>query len=76
MLTEILNALKEGRTYSLQELADSLNTDVEVVKVQMDYLESNGYIKRVELHTNGGSKCGGCTGCSHGSPELIMWELA
>ncbi|MDD3137958.1 MAG: FeoC-like transcriptional regulator [Lachnospiraceae bacterium] len=76
MLTEILNTLKKERTFSLQELANRLNTDVEAVKVQMDYLESHGHIKRVELHIGCGSKCGGCTGCSYGAFGPVMWELA
>lgn len=76
MLNEILDQFKKGKTFSLQELADSLNTDVQTVKAQMDYLERQGYIKKVELHTGCGGGCSSCAGCSQGTQKLNMWELS
>ncbi len=74
-MNEILELLKKGKTFSFQELADSLNTNVQTVKVQIDYLERQGYIKKVELHTGCGVGCSSCAGCSQGTLGSNMWEL-
>jgi DNA-binding transcriptional MocR family regulator len=76
MLNEILDQFKKGKTFSLQELADSLNSDVQTVKAQMDYLERQGYIKKVELHTGCASGCSSCAGCNQGTQKSNMWELS
>lgn len=76
MLNEILEQFKKGKIFSFQELADSLNTDVQTVKVQMDYLERQGYIKKVELYTGCSGGCSSCAGCSQGLQKSKMWELS
>lgn len=76
MLNEILDQFKKGKTFSLQEIADSFNSDVQTVKAQMDYLERQGYIKKVELYTGCASGCSSCAGCSQGKQRINMWELS
>ena len=75
MLAEILDTLQEGQTYSLQELAGILQTDMQSLKAQLEYLERHGYIKKVEMKPGCGSTCHGCKGCGHSLPYFIMWEL-
>ncbi len=76
MLNEILDQFKKGKTFSLQELADSLNSDVQTVRAQMDYLERQGYIKMVELHTGCSGGCSSCAGCSQRTQKSNIWELS
>lgn len=76
MLNEILDQFKKAKTFSLQELAYSLNSDVPSVKAQMDYLERQGYIRKVELHTGCSVGCSSCAGCSQGVRRSNMWELS
>ncbi|WP_304508900.1 FeoC-like transcriptional regulator [Anaerotignum sp.] len=76
MLNEILDQFKKGRTFSFQELADSLNTDVQTVKAQIDYLERQGYIKKVEVYTSCAGGCSSCAGCNQGTQRSIIWELS
>lgn len=76
MLNEILIQIKKGKTFSLQELADSLNTDVQSIKAQMDYLERQGYIKKVALFTGCSGGCSSCAGCSQGTQKSNTWELS
>lgn len=77
MLTAILNALKGGKIYSLQELADMLKTNIPVVKARLEYLERRGYIKKVVLNTGCGKSCHGCKGRGPkaSASAYVMWEL-
>lgn len=75
-MTEILNILIEGQTRSLQEVADLLETEIPIVKAQLEFLERQGYIQRAVLNTECSQGCHGCKGCSQSTAASVMWELA
>ena len=43
MLIQLLDYLQSGKTYSIQELADLLHKDMDSVRVELEYLENQGY---------------------------------
>lgn len=47
MLIQLLDYLQSGKTYSIQDLAGLLNKDTESVRVELEYLEHQGYIRKV-----------------------------
>ena len=47
MLIQLLDYLQSGKTYSIQELADLLHKDMDSVRVELEYLENQGYIHKV-----------------------------
>ncbi len=64
MLIQILELLKNKKTYTLQEIAELTGEDVDSVKIKIEYLENNGYL--VKINKSDGSKCKGkCMGCSN-----------
>lgn len=75
-MKEILDLLQEGKTFSLQDLSERLNVDIQGIKAQIDYLEKHGYIKRVVLHTGCESKCCSCGVCNCGTQSSVLWELS
>ncbi len=78
MLNEILELLKQGKAFSLQDIAETMHTDVQDVKVKIDYLERNHYIKKVQMLAGCSGGCRGCSsgsGCSKDTNGPIMWEL-
>lgn len=78
MVAALLEILQTGKTYSLQELALRLNTDIPLVLAQLEYLQRQGYIQRVAPSPGCCSACPGCQGCRDGGPQAalpVMWEL-
>ena len=75
-MTELLELLKEGRTWTTVGLAERLHTDWEDVQRKLEFLEQAGYIKQSTV-------CyGSCKGCSAqcGSTEClssmpVFWEI-
>ena len=47
MLIQLLEYLQSGKTYSIQELAELLHKDVGSIQVELEYLENQGYIRKV-----------------------------
>lgn len=47
MLIQLLEYLQSGKTYSVQELAELLHKDVGSIQVELEYLENQGYIRKV-----------------------------
>lgn len=47
MLIRLLDYLQNGETYSVQELAELLHMDVGRVQIELEYLENQGYIRKV-----------------------------
>ena len=45
MLIQLLELLKSGEPYTVQELAELTGTDAASVKAEIEYLEHTGYIK-------------------------------
>lgn len=77
MLTDLLQGLDSGTSYSQDELARLTGTSRENVMAQIDYLTRLGYLKRISL-TKSCSESGGCKGCSGcatgGSGIQVFWE--
>ena len=89
-MEELIGLLTDGRSRSIEMLAMELNTSVEKVRRDIDFLERSGVIKRVAFSGSCGSvhSCNGCSGCGTGNqacaacmPEGgfknmgVMWEV-
>lgn len=46
MIIGLLNLLKNHNNYSLKEIAEFFKTDVPRIKIELKYLEQNGYLKK------------------------------
>ena len=75
MLGELLHLLQDGNSHNVQELADLLHEDTDSIVRKLEYLEQQGYIRKVPLAGNCNHHCIGCHGCDHVSPHLTMWEV-
>lgn len=75
MIIKLLDLLKEGKCYSVQDIADILNIDTLAIKAQIEYLERNKYIKRIIVKNTCQKGCNGCMGCSKDVFFPVMWEL-
>jgi len=62
MLIQLLEILKNGKSCTLQELAELTNNDIENIKMEIEYLENNGYIKKKTINQckNNCFKCNNC----------------
>ena len=88
-MEKLLELLRDGKSRTVEMLALELNTGVEEIKRNIDFLEQTGMIRRVVFSSgNTGHSCNGCTGCSTGKsacagcmpPEGfenmgVMWEV-
>ncbi|WP_373844337.1 FeoC-like transcriptional regulator [Clostridium sp.] len=54
------NIFNQGETYSLEDIANMLKVEVNTVKAQLEYLENNGYIRKVIGGTNCNTDCTRC----------------
>mgnify|MGYP000880389925 FL=1 len=70
MLIQLLELLKSGEPYTVQELAELTGTDAASVKAEIEYLEQTGYIKpgsikkeETKKHNACNHHCKGCNGC-------------
>lgn len=75
MLGKLLHLLQDGNSHSVQELADLLHEDTDSIIRKLEYLEQQGYIKKVSLAGNCSHHCIGCHGCDQVNPRLTMWEV-
>jgi predicted ArsR family transcriptional regulator len=80
MVSAILNALREGKTFSQFELAERFRTTPETIMAGLDFLKKGGYVRQVCAQGNCSGcskKCFGCTGggAAPRNPFLI-WEAA
>lgn len=75
MLTQLLEYLKSGNTYSIQDLAELLHQDEAGVRIELEYLEQQGYIRKVIQQNDCGHSCNGCHGCEQLLSGLSMWEV-
>lgn len=86
-MNELIELLRDGKSRTVEMLAMELNTTVEKVNRDIDFLERTGVIRRITF-SGGGSQCNGCTGCSTGKKTCagcmpkdgfqnmgIMWEV-
>lgn len=67
MLIQLLEYLQSGKTYSVQELAELLHKDVGSIQVELEYLENQGYIRKVAYQADCNHNCNGCHGCDPGA---------
>lgn len=77
MLSEILSLMQTGKTYSIQQLAEHLNTTTETVQSSIEYLEHLGYIHKVAVTNTCTKACENCHGCDMKelSQMPVMWEI-
>ncbi len=86
-MEKLIELLKDGRSRTVEMLAVELNTSVDAVKRDLEFLERTGVIKRVDF-TGSGHSCNGCTGCGTGKKNCagcipeggfknmgVMWEV-
>ena len=68
MLIRLLELLKSGKSYTLQELAELADMDAASIKAEIEYLEHTGYIKAGSIKKEETTECSACkhhcTGCS------------
>ncbi len=89
-MNELIKLLKDGRSRTIEMLAMELDTPVENVMRDIDFLERAGVIKRVGFSPSRNPEftCNGCTACGTGKktcagcmPEGgfknmgVMWEV-
>ena len=67
--------LQSGKIYSIQELADLLHKDMDSVRVELEYLENQGYIHKVTSQSNCTQNCKGCHGCDQPAITVDTWEV-
>lgn len=65
-MEKLLELLKDGHARTLEILAAELDTDLDDVKRQIEYLENMGLIKK---ETFGDRGCGNCSSCSGACSE-------
>ena len=75
MLIQLLDYLQSGKTYSIQDLAGLLNKDTESVRVELEYLEHQVYIRKVTGQANWNHNCKRCHGCYQPAVVLDAWEV-
>lgn len=77
MLSQILNLLRTGQSYSVQQLAEHLNTTSEIIQSSIEYLERLGYIRKAVIASTCSKGCRNCHGCDvkRLSPISTMWEI-
>lgn len=77
MLIQLLDLLQSGQTCSVQDLAELLKKDLDTVKTELEYLERQGYIRKVTPQVDCSHDCNGCHGCNQPSTStnVKMWEV-
>ncbi len=65
-MNELIELLRDGKSRTIEMLAMELNTTVEKVNRDIDFLERTGVIRRITF-SGAGSQCNGCTGCGTGN---------
>jgi hypothetical protein len=68
MLRDIRELLKERGPMELKDLGIHFETDASAMTGMMEFLESRGQVKRMEVDCGSGG-CGGCTGCGSKKEE-------
>ncbi|MCR5797806.1 MAG: DeoR family transcriptional regulator [Eubacterium sp.] len=89
-MEELIELLRDGKSRTVEMMAIELNTTVEKIRRDIEFLEHTGVIKKVDFQTacGGGSSCDGCTSCGTGSKSCqscmpkegfqnmgTMWEI-
>jgi hypothetical protein len=84
-MQELLDLLKDGKSRSIAMIAKELNKSVDQVERDLEFLEKNKVIRRIEF-----SACTSCSSCSPGDNKKtcpgcmpdggfknmgVMWEI-
>lgn len=64
VLTVLLELLKDGRSRTVEMLAEELDTTADDIRRQLEYLERIGAVRKVAFPS--GKSCGSCSGCDGG----------
>jgi predicted ArsR family transcriptional regulator len=75
MVSELLNALIEKKTFSQFELADRLRITPEAVVAGLAFLEHRGFIKKAVPPSCCERHCYGCNGCGFARKQPVIWEI-
>jgi hypothetical protein len=62
MVSALLDALHEKKTYTQFELADRLHTTPEAVMAGLEFLKEGGYVRHVCAQGGCSKKCAACPG--------------
>ena len=65
-MDRLVELLKDGRNWSVEDLAKSLQAPQEVMQKQVETLEYNGYLRKA---CGCGPQCKGCGHCGTHSPH-------
>lgn len=75
-MVKLLELMADGQARSVEELANQMNTGVEDIYRQIEFLERAGYLKRVNTC---GQNCRGCTANCCGTERFsgmpVFWEV-
>ncbi len=89
-MNELLALLKDGKSRTLEMLAQELHTTIENVERDIDFLERSGVIRRISFTDpeKSSPSCNGCSGCGTGKKNCAgcmpdggfqnmgcMWEV-
>lgn len=83
-MQKLIELLKDGKSRSVLMIASELDISVSQVERDIEFLEKNGVIRRIEF-----SVCGNCSGCGPGKAKTCpgcvpeggfqnmggMWEI-
>ena len=64
-MEKLLELLRDGKSRSLEMIAEELGLSVEQVRRYILYLEQMNLIRKIDL-SGAGSSCSGCSGCNPG----------
>ncbi len=63
-MQKLLELLKDGRSRTVEILAEELDTTADDIRRQLEYLELIGAVRKVAFPS--GKSCGSCSGCDGG----------
>lgn len=75
VLIQLLDYLQNGETHSVQDLAELMQKDMDTVRTELEYLEHQGYIRKVSYRDGCKNNCKSCHVCDQAAPNCYMWEV-
>lgn len=73
----LLGLLDEEGMRSTAQLANTLNTSVEMIEAKLERYEQLGYVKKTVMSADCGGnckKCHGCSGLRKSAASVVYWE--
>lgn len=73
----LLELLDEEGIRSTAQLANTLNTSVEMIEAKLERYEQLGYVKKTVMSADCGGnckKCHGCSGLKKSVAAVVYWE--